>query len=668
MNLEAYDVSGYSIFRNNYRSFQEIKELIQRSNSLESGIFYNPLDKVYIKPVQGGENQFGDNHIQFFYLLKEKSADSKNGKNLNYVIYRNDKTLLKSVDYQFGTDPSVYVSMDAGDYIIDGVSVLIDEPSKGVKVISAEKIANLIKPISLFSFIFCMFGLCILIFTLLNTKYQFLSGDLNLKLQNVSSLRGRIQLAIVLLVVFAFILIGVVTVIYFKNVLYQNQNKQVTIQVEAIKSDVQYRLNNSMDQQASRVILNNSLRDLTQIHQAGFSLYDDQGILQNSLEKNAPPLIDHSVLSHLILTPESVYFDPKEKQNIVSYIPLTSDNNLPYGYLKVDHKPSLIIESRIIDFISTILNVYVFLFLLAGALALSIANSITKPLQGLAQKIKQITLGQKNELLKWQRNDEIGTLIEEYNSMIVKLEESANVLARTERDLAWREMAKQVAHEIKNPLTPMKLNIQYLEKAIDRDPERAKDMIEKVTGTLIEQINNLSRIASEFSNFATMPQASNEKIVLNGIVETVHDLFRKREDMDINMTEPINDIFVFADRSQLVRVLNNLIKNAIQAIPDNRRGKIDITLGKKGAYAMIKVKDNGIGIPNNMKERVFQPNFTTKNSGTGLGLAMCSNIINALDGHIYFNSEVNVGTEFIIELPLMRLEQNYDSQNRVSLD
>ena len=229
-------------------------------------------------------------------------------------------------------------------------------------------------------------------------------------------------------------------------------------------------------------------------------------------------------------------------------------------------------------------------------------------------------------------------------------------------------MAKQVAHEIKNPLTPMKLSIQYLEKAVQADPSKAKDLIHRVSATLIEQINNLNQIANEFSNFATMPKASNEKIIINEIVEAIHDLFRKREDMDIQMSEPIDDLYVFADRNHLVRILNNIVKNAIQAIPTEKKGIIKISLSKQEDKVVVAIKDNGTGIPDDMKEKVFTPNFTTKSSGTGLGLAISANMIESFNGRIYFSTEVGIGTEFFVEVPLMRLQDNFPDQNRVMLD
>jgi len=214
----------------------------------------------------------------------------------------------------------------------------------------------------------------------------------------------------------------------------------------------------------------------------------------------------------------------------------------------------------------------------------------------------------------------------------------------------------------------MKLSIQYLEKTSKEYPERAQEMIPRVAQTLIEQIDSLSQIAAEFSNFAAMPKAENEKVALNDLVIAIHDLFRKRDDMDISLSTPIDDLIVFADKNHLVRILNNLVKNAIQAIPEGRRGKIHIELKEDSGNAVIEVKDNGIGIPDHMKDKVFAPNFTTKSSGTGLGLAISANMIESFNGRIYFESEPGQGTSFFVQIPLMRTEDLTYDADRINLE
>ena len=214
-------------------------------------------------------------------------------------------------------------------------------------------------------------------------------------------------------------------------------------------------------------------------------------------------------------------------------------------------------------------------------------------------------------------------------------------------------MAKQVAHEIKNPLTPMKLSIQYLQHALRSDPGRAVEMISRVSKTLIEQIDGLARIATEFSNFAKMPKAQNEQLNLNEAVSSVYNLFTEHQEQgeDIRLMLPDEPLTAFTDKEQLARVLTNLIKNAQQAIPEGRRGEITIQLYRQNGAVVIKVSDNGTGIPEEIQPKVFQPNFTTKSSGMGLGLAMCKGIVEAAGGRLYFETQADKGTDFFIELP-----------------
>ena len=199
----------------------------------------------------------------------------------------------------------------------------------------------------------------------------------------------------------------------------------------------------------------------------------------------------------------------------------------------------------------------------------------------------------------------------------------------------------------------MRLSIQHLQRAIQTNAPNVKELTSKVTDTILEQIDNLTHIASEFSNFAVMPKAVNEQLCLNDLLENVTSLFNEHDDVEITLSVPDNKIEVFADKNQLLRVFNNVIKNAIQAIPDDRKGVIAISLQMAEHRAMVKVADNGKGIPDYEKDKVFVPNFTTKSSGMGIGLAMCKNIVESAGGYIWFESNEGEGTIFFIELPVI---------------
>jgi nitrogen fixation/metabolism regulation signal transduction histidine kinase len=259
---------------------------------------------------------------------------------------------------------------------------------------------------------------------------------------------------------------------------------------------------------------------------------------------------------------------------------------------------------------------------------------------------------QRNDRISWPYDDEIGMLVSEYNKMVNKVEENAALLAQSERESAWREMARQVAHEIKNPLTPMKLNIQFLQQAMRNDHPNIKELTEKLSGSIIEQIDNLSYIASEFSNFAKMPEARPEILDLAELLNLAMKLYLNDAHINATITGYEGQIQVYSDRSQLMRVFTNLLENAKQAIPEGRQGTIDVSVVSENNYAIISIKDNGIGINEEVIEKIFQPYFTTKSSGTGLGLAMTKKIIEFWKGQIWFETMEDVGTTFYIKLPL----------------
>ncbi len=325
--------------------------------------------------------------------------------------------------------------------------------------------------------------------------------------------------------------------------------------------------------------------------------------------------------------------------------------NLPY----FTHQDKY--SQEISTFIVAFINLYVLLFLASIMVAVFISNQITLPLTTIRENLRKIELGKRSEPIDYRREDEIGKLVREYNKKVDELAVSAELLARSERESAWREMAKQVAHEIKNPLTPMKLNIQHLQRFRGEGMDY-QEYVNRICQTLIGQIDTLSDIATEFSNFAQIPTAMKQVFDLAGQISKVIGLYENNDRINIRFEKKVSeDILVNADREQLSRALINLIKNGIQAIPEDKEGNIEIFLDKREHMAVISVKDNGTGISPELQEKMFNPNFTTKSSGMGLGLAIVKNIAENFNGRVWFETEMNQGTTFHLEIPVFEEKQ-----------
>jgi nitrogen fixation/metabolism regulation signal transduction histidine kinase len=335
------------------------------------------------------------------------------------------------------------------------------------------------------------------------------------------------------------------------------------------------------------------------------------------------------------------------------YSPFINDNDKLLAYLNLPYfTRQSALKQEISSLLLTIINFYVLLIMLSVSFAVFVSEQITKPLRYIRERFATIKLGAGVEKIQYKNHDEIGELVEEYNRMVDELERSLELLAKSERESAWREMAKQIAHEIKNPLTPMKLSIQQLQRAWDDKSENLDAYFSRVTKTLVEQIDNLSKIATEFSDFAKIPKPSFEKINLESLLPGIIDLFAQSGSKFILHYNKKQQFPVMVDKEQISRVFINLATNAVQAIPEGRQGIIEILLTHTDKDILVTFHDNGSGIPEEMSDKLFQPSFTTKSGGMGLGLAISKNIVENSGGQITCNSIPGEGTTFVFTLPV----------------
>lgn len=609
------------------------------------------------------------NEMVYPELLQPAHINKNDGQGkYNYAIYANGRLISQTSEYTFpfnideNRPPGAIVTQKPGD-----IYELYYKEAPGKSVIIAGKSKSWSSTGVLMSY---LFGLHLFLSMIGLTYRGLFRMLLRYHLPEYHfTLSRRIHFSMQSIVLISFCIVGVVTVLFFER-RYQTARQATEYQTtQTINRFVKQNLTSFGGMK--NIAAMDSVAQGTDFQYAMANIAANQKIDANIFSRNGKLLLatQEDIYMEGLLAP---IMNPKAFRQldnsgpvveiaefvgsfhfISCYTPIKNDEGTTLGYISVPFFSSdKDLSDQISNIIVALINIYALLFLLSSLLGLFITSRITRTFNLLIGKFEQLTL-QKNELIEWPYNDEIGTLVREYNNMARKVEENATLLAQSEREGAWREMAKQVAHEIKNPLTPMKLNIQYLQNALKNKHPQVEELAVRVSNSIIEQIDNLSYIASEFSNFAKMPEANPEVLVLNELVGNAVALYQNKTDIDVIFISDETEMKVLADKSQLLRVFTNLLQNAVQSIPvEERNGEIEIRLEQQEKDVIFSIKDNGMGIPDEIAERIFKPYFTTKSSGTGLGLAMTRKIIELWKGSIWFESVAEKGTTFFIRLPL----------------
>lgn len=478
------------------------------------------------------------------------------------------------------------------------------------------------------------------------------------------SLRQRIFLSMILLTIFSSILISLVSIFHFRYEAQKYHEERLSRKENSIKQHIEYIIRNTpytLTEENTFKIFRNKIFELSDIHGLEVNFFNLSGrlILSSNpkyyiqkksitLKKNTLKKLKESSNQRILFVRLN-----EDDQNIISSYSYIKNNNFKnFAILNVPYVESNDFYNEEIEtFMKRYAQVYLIMLIFSIYFSFALSKTITKSLTQISERLELTQLNQRNEKLNLQPGDqEINALILAYNTMVDKLEESAHKLAQSEREFAWREMAKQVAHEIKNPLTPMKLTVQSFQRKFNPDDPNIVNKINDYSETLIQQIDTMSAVASAFSNFATMPAQENESLNFVKVAKIALEIFNEDYIQFISEEESITIHF---DKTQLIRIITNLVKNAIQAIPDEQEEKIvQVVLERTDHKVKLIVKDNGIGIEESKKELIFEPKFTTKSSGMGLGLAIIKNIIENYDGFITFESELGKGSTFIVELPI----------------
>ncbi|MGZ3861786.1 MAG: ATP-binding protein [Bacteroidia bacterium] len=567
----------------------------------------------------------------------------------SYAVYRSGQIHNRSGRYEY---PSYFAYDDdvQDSWLLqrDGYSHLIYKPDATTRIVVS-------KPYNYFNDLFSTIGFLFLAGSTVFLLFSFFSFKDTVE----NSLSGKIQRYAALGIFVLFIPVAASTIALVKK----QTDKQNT---DAIKEKTQTLSNYLSVRLADYDTLTAAHKDYVSylLSQASGLFKSDLTLFYKNGEyytTSLPKLFDEGLISKK-LNP-AVYANMvsiSESRDVVN----ESIGNLnfysAYGLVKNKNGKILCVvnlpyfskqnelQAQMFGYLSALLNIYVLAFMIISVGLAFLANWLTRPLRELQNQFTQISLNKQDQSISYNRNDEIGVLISAYNKMLVQLKESADKLAQSEREGAWKEMARQVAHEIKNPLTPMKLSIQHVQRLMETNPSEAAEHIRKISPILLEEIDALSHIATEFSNFWQLPAPKLENVELVGFMNSLLPMYDNSTEISFTFNTTLPNAVVKVDKDQLIRVMNNLVNNAVQALEE--KGKIELGLRAQDNKYIISVSDNGKGIDNNVKNRIFQPNFSTKSYGTGLGLAMCKRIIEQHGGDIWFESEAGKGTTFYFTL------------------
>ena len=600
-------------------------------------------------------------------LLDKKYQSYARLRDYSFAKYINGEIVLRTGDFPYNKTDEDYI-----EYVEDYRFFKADSYSHtlfrngNVTVVIGRPVVSLQDIIITFAYLFAF----IFIFSNL---ILFLIRKPVLKTPAGFNFRQKMQLSFISILLISFTLIGFVTasltIKQYKARHYENVKEKLNSIYLELENKISAEKTLTSDwSNSSNNTLEEVLVRLSNIFNTDINLYDPYGFLISSSRPEIfyrdliSKRMDNIAFINLFILRKSEYFQEEKIANleyVSGYIPFYNTDNEVLTYLNLPYfRMQSVLAREISNMIVAVINFTLLLIVIAMSLAVFISGRLTSPLAVLSSRLASVELGKKSEHLSYKGNDEVGELVKQYNRMVDELDQSAQKLANSEREYAWREMAKQIAHEIKNPLTPMKLNIQQLFKSWTDGVPGFEKKLERFTKNQIEYIDNLSSIASAFSSFAKIPEANPVDVDLLEQIKITLELFKNSDNISFRVGSPYTEkIEIRADKEQINSIFSNLIKNGIQSISPGKEGIIKVLLEKKNQKVLVSVSDNGSGIPESLKQKMFTPNFTTKSSGTGLGLSIVKRYVENAGGRIWFESETDKGTEFFIEFPLMKPDE-----------
>ena len=625
-----------------------VRQIVRTSEMQESVLFIGLKSKLIPEEIGFPRLLISNKAHTLDYLKKYSIAKYKEGK------------LFKSFgSYSYPVYLNTYSENTTSHRVFEGQSHYVLKGLHKNAVVLSKKQPEGLAFFTPYAYIFCLMGVVRLLFLLFSRKS-------NKNEKQAVSLAFKIQAILVSMVVLSLFLFGAGSGLFVKNQ-YKNYNKRVINEkLQSVSEELKNKIAkmDRFDIAKDGVFLEKTLNKLSRVFLTDINIFDAEGFLVSSSRQQ---IFNLGLLSEQINAKafeslsnrEKIHFSQQENIGNLSYtssyMPVYNKELKTLGYINLQHfGQQEDYETQIQSFLVAIINVFMFLLALSIILSLVISNWLTQPLQVLQDSLSKLRLGERNKKIAYVANDEIGSIVRLYNEKIEELERAADQLTRTERESAWREMAKQVAHEIKNPLTPMKLSVQHLLRSYDiEDPKGSFEKIKKVVDGVIEQIDGLARIANEFSNFARMPEPQKEPQDLVALIQNAVVVFQGNDKYQLEFKTEFKGKIISVDKDQMVQVLNNLIKNAIQSFQNRGHGTIKVILEENDQKSgvIISVVDDGCGIESENNKRVFIPRFTTKSSGSGIGLSLVKQIVENHGGVVSFSSKEGEGSVFTFSIP-----------------
>jgi two-component system nitrogen regulation sensor histidine kinase NtrY len=580
-------------------------------------------------------------------------------RDLNYAVFSNKDIVFTSGEYNYEKffdrswlgNPLLYtkgISFNGYDHIAQ------EDQNGRIAVVSAKTIPAVYK-VANFSFLFVLGLLIVLVMIFIQGIYNYFMG-------RRLFFSARIQLYLNLAFFVPLIIVSITTLSLTSRSSQQQLDTEYLNKSRIFGQQITPYLNEYVsDVDESGASLANRLADLAKLSNLDANVYNTQGQL---LATSQPLIFESNLISRYINSQaffkisggENLIIEAEQVGKLRYFVAYTAvkspqTGNL-IGILGIPFFQSVYLLERILIIIlCNILNIFAVIFIVLLVLSYFVSEWLTFPLRFITQSLRKTSLTKMNHPLTWTATDEIGMMVKEYNSMLFKLSESKVELEQIQREKAWREIAQQVAHEIKNPLTPMKLTLQQLQRAL-QEGNVSVEKTRKAIATLLAQVDTLNDIASSFSGFARMPEPVIIKLELVSLIKRVIHLHSPTGDIAFKTSE--REVMVLGDEQLLSRTFSNLILNGLQSGHPGEATRVSVSIQREGEKVRIHFQDNGKGIDPEIADRIFLPHFSTKKSGSGLGLAISRQAIQQMNGSIHFKTRLNKGTTFTIELPVYR--------------